>query len=86
MFSTPQFVDLARSAGVAIVYAHNPKYPQLADLSGDFVYAWLQNAEADEPTGYTPAAISAGPAAQGLGERGMAAPDLPRPRRARFGR
>lgn len=58
-FATPEFVDLARAADVAVVYADNPKYPEIADLAGDFVYARLQNAEAEEPTGYTAAALDA---------------------------
>lgn len=76
-FETPQFVDLARAANVAIVYADNPKYPEISDLSGDFAYARLQNAEAEEPTGYKDAALD-GWAARARGWMdGMAAPDLP---------
>ncbi|MCW5714759.1 MAG: DUF72 domain-containing protein [Bauldia sp.] len=76
-FATPEFVDLARAANVAIVYADNPKYPEIADLSGGFVYARLQNAAAEEPAGYSAAALDAwATRAQGWMD-GLAAPDLP---------
>jgi len=56
-FHTPEFVALCRAAGVAIVYADSADYPAIADVSGDFVYARLENAQADEPAGYTPDAL-----------------------------
>lgn len=56
-FCSPSFVDLARKAGVAIVFADTPKYPQIADITGDFVYARLQDARDEEPTGYDPEAL-----------------------------
>jgi uncharacterized protein YecE (DUF72 family) len=46
-FAVPEFVDLCRKAGVAIVYADSPQYPAIADVTGDFVYARLE-AGADE--------------------------------------
>lgn len=51
-FSDPAFVQLCRAAGVAIVHADTADYPALADLSGDFVYARLEDAREDEPLGY----------------------------------
>ncbi len=51
-FAVPQFVELARAAGIAIVYADSPKYPSIADLTGTVVYARLQNAAATEADGY----------------------------------
>ena len=56
-FQTAEFVDLARSAGIAIVKADSAKYPSIEDLSGSIVYARLQNAAADEPTGYPEPAL-----------------------------
>ena len=58
-FCVPEFVALARAAGVAIVYADSADYPAIADVSGDFVYARLEAAVEEEPTGYTPAALDA---------------------------
>jgi uncharacterized protein YecE (DUF72 family) len=75
-FLTPQFVDLARAADVAIVYADSPKYPEIADLSGGFVYARLQNAEAGEPTGYSAAALDGWTARAKAWADGASAPDL----------
>ena len=56
-FVAPQFVALARKYGAAIVYAHHEKYPAIADVTADFVYARLQQCVAKVETGYTPAAI-----------------------------
>lgn len=56
-FHVPAFVDLCRAANVAIVYADSPDYPAIADVTGDFVYARLENTIEEEPTGYSPAAL-----------------------------
>ncbi|QNE32862.1 DUF72 domain-containing protein [Sphingomonas sp. NBWT7] len=56
-FADPAFVALCRAAGVAIVYADSRDHPAIADVSGDFVYARLEDAVEDEPTGYAPAAL-----------------------------
>ena len=56
-FRDPAFVAMARAAGVAIVFGDSADFPCFADLSGDFAYARLQNARADEPTGYAPAEL-----------------------------
>lgn len=52
-FKTPEFVEMARKAGVALVFADSGKYPALADLTGEFVYARLEDAKAEVETGYT---------------------------------
>jgi uncharacterized protein YecE (DUF72 family) len=56
-FLTPAFVTLARAAGVAIVFADTPKYPAIADLTSDFVYARLQDAHEEVETGYDAQAL-----------------------------
>lgn len=56
-FRTPAFIQLARKAEVAIVFADTPKYPQIADITGDFIYARLQDAREEEPSGYSPEAL-----------------------------
>lgn len=56
-FQTAEFVALAKKHNTAIVFADSAKHPVVADVTGDFVYARLQNAKADVPTGYTPAAL-----------------------------
>jgi len=56
-FAVPEFVAMAREAGVALVYADSADYPAIADVTGDFVYARLENATEDEPAGYAPDAL-----------------------------
>jgi uncharacterized protein YecE (DUF72 family) len=56
-FLVPEFVAMARAAGVAVVYADSADYPALADVTADFVYARLENAREEEPNGYDDAAL-----------------------------
>jgi uncharacterized protein YecE (DUF72 family) len=56
-FATPEFVTMAREAGMAIVFADSADYPEIADPTADFVYARLQQAQADKATGYGPKAL-----------------------------
>ena len=51
-FVSPGFVALVRKAGVAVVLADHADYPLISDATGDFIYARLQRATEDEPTGY----------------------------------
>src|SRR3546814_19551710 len=46
-----------REAGVAVVFADKPKYPQIADITTDFVYARLRDAREEEAEGYSPQAL-----------------------------
>ncbi|WP_394648452.1 DUF72 domain-containing protein [uncultured Sphingomonas sp.] len=87
-FATPAFVALCRAAGVAIVHGDSADYPALADVSGDFVYARLEDAREEEPTGYGPDALdrwrevargwSAGESPDGLPYVAEPAPPHPR--------
>jgi len=54
-FKSDAFIQLARSHNVAIVFADSPNYPQIANLTADFVYARLQDAKEEEEEGYSPA-------------------------------
>lgn len=54
-FVSPEFVALARKYKAAICYAHHHVYPEIADITADFIYARLQRGEDDIPTAYTPA-------------------------------
>ena len=58
-FRTPRLPALLRRFGVAVVCTDSPKYPNIADLTADFVYARLQRAVAAEPCGYAPAELDA---------------------------
>lgn len=51
-FVVPDFVALARKYGVAVVYAHHATYPEIADVTGDFVYARLQRGSEDSENCY----------------------------------
>jgi uncharacterized protein YecE (DUF72 family) len=52
-FLSPDFVTLARRYGVGNIIAQHPKYPQLADITADFVYVRLQTSSAEHPLGYS---------------------------------
>ena len=58
-FRSADFTAQVRKAGVAVVLADSQKYPLIADLSADFVYARLQDAKPDVETGYSAKAIAA---------------------------
>ncbi len=51
-FRCREFVAMARAADIAIVCADHQEYPQIADLTSDFVYARLQKSREEEPGGY----------------------------------
>lgn len=56
-FLDPRWVELARERGVATVYTDSPEYPNLADLTGPFVYARLMRSQANRKAGYTAKAL-----------------------------
>ena len=76
-FQTPEFVAMARAAGVAIVFADADDYPCIADLSGDFVYARLQRSIADEATGYDAASLDRWADTARAWSRGESPPGFP---------
>ncbi|MES2046327.1 MAG: DUF72 domain-containing protein [Pseudomonadota bacterium] len=76
-FAVPAFVALCRAAGVAIVYADSAEYPAIADVTGDFVYARLENAVEEMATGYTPAELDCWSAAAKKWAAGGAPDGLP---------
>ena len=56
-FHVPEFVAMAREAGVALVFADSAEYPAIADVTANFVYARLEKAVESVPTGYTAAEL-----------------------------
>jgi uncharacterized protein YecE (DUF72 family) len=56
-FRTPEFIALARQAGVAVVVAADSRYPQIADLTAPFVYARIMGARETEKLGYSEAEL-----------------------------
>jgi uncharacterized protein YecE (DUF72 family) len=77
-FRSPAFVALLRKFGVAVVYADHHKYPGIADVTGDFVYARLQKGEDDIPTAYPAKALDAWTTRLKLWADGKEPDDLPR--------
>lgn len=53
----PEYLKLARKHKVATVITDSPKYPNFAEVTGDFVYARLMDAQSDITTGYTKPAL-----------------------------
>jgi uncharacterized protein YecE (DUF72 family) len=54
-FACPEFVDLLRKHGAAVVVAEHDEHPQIADLTADFVYARLMKTQQTLPAGYADA-------------------------------
>jgi len=56
-FACAEYLELARARRIATVFTDSPKYPSIADVTGDFVYARLMQSEAGIATGYAPTAL-----------------------------
>lgn len=56
-FLCPEYLALARKHKVATVITDSPKYPNFTEVTGDFVYARLMDAQSEVPTGYTKPAL-----------------------------
>jgi uncharacterized protein YecE (DUF72 family) len=56
-FAVPEFVEMARAYGVAIVLVDSDKHPLIADPTADFMYLRLQKTQEKIATGYKPADI-----------------------------
>lgn len=56
-FLDEAYVDLARRHRIPTVFTDSPKYPSLADLTGDFSYARLMRSADGIATGYKPAEL-----------------------------
>lgn len=53
-FACAEFVDLARAAGVAVVWLEQDGRTRIADRTADFAYLRCKNLRSAEPTGYAP--------------------------------
>ena len=58
-FCTPDFVALLRQFETPVVFAEHGKYPAIADVVGDFVYARLQKGNDEIKTCYPPKQLDA---------------------------
>jgi len=77
-FKTSAFIALLRKFGMAAVYTDHTTYPNIADVTADFVYARLQQGEDDVPTAYPPKQIGEWAARLKLWAQGKEPGDLPR--------
>ena len=77
-FRTPEFVALLREFAMPAVFTDHTKYPNIADLTGDFVYARLQRGDDTVPTAYAPKDINAWAGRLQTWAQGRAPEDLPR--------
>jgi uncharacterized protein YecE (DUF72 family) len=77
-FCTPAFLALLRRFAVPVVYTDHKTYPSIADATGDFVYARLQQGNDKIATAYPPAALDAWAARARTLARGGVPDDLPR--------
>lgn len=58
-FRVPEFTELLRARGVAVVISGDGEFPQIADATAPFVYARILGTVAAEPLGYNGAALDA---------------------------
>jgi uncharacterized protein YecE (DUF72 family) len=77
-FLTPEFPALLRKYGVGLVYADHGTYPQMADLTADFVYARLQTGSDDIATAYPEGDLDAWAERLKTWARGAEPADLPK--------
>jgi len=77
-FKTPEFVALLRKFKIAAVYTDHETYPNIADITGDFVYARLQRGEDTIPTAYPPKELEAWTKRLRTWASGKEPADLPR--------
>lgn len=58
-FDDPAFLDMARDAGAAVVFADHPEYPAIRGHDVGFSYNRLMRTTEEQPTGYPPEQIAA---------------------------
>ena len=77
-FINADFLELARSHGMATVFTDSSEYPSFADLTADFVYARLMRSQAGITTGYDDADLGRWAARARRWATGGEPDDLPR--------
>jgi uncharacterized protein YecE (DUF72 family) len=76
-FKTPEFIALLRKFKIAVVYTDHDTYPNIADITCDFLYARLQRGEDDIPTAYPPKQIGEWAKRLAMWAEGKQPADLP---------
>lgn len=77
-FMCDEYLKLARKFNAATVFTDSPKFPSFADLTADFVYARLMNAQEKVATGYAAGDLDQWAARAEAWAAGKAPADLPR--------
>jgi uncharacterized protein YecE (DUF72 family) len=77
-FAVPEFIALLRQFETPVVYAEHGKYPAIADITGDFVYARLQKGNDELKTCYPPKQLDAWAERFKIWAAGGEPDDLPR--------
>jgi uncharacterized protein YecE (DUF72 family) len=77
-FKTPAFIALLRKFSIPIVYAEHGTYTEIADVTGDFVYARLQKGNEKLKTAYAPKALDEWAKRTRAWAQGSEPSDLPR--------
>jgi uncharacterized protein YecE (DUF72 family) len=77
-FKTAAFIDLLRRFGVPVVFAEHDRYPAIADIAGNFVYARLQKGDEKLKEGYPSKALDGWAARAKIWAQGDEPKDLPR--------
>jgi len=76
-FKTPEFTDLLRQFKMPVVFTDHVRYPNIADITGDFVYARLQRGKDTIVTAYPQDDIDAWAGRLQTWATGSAPDDLP---------
>jgi uncharacterized protein YecE (DUF72 family) len=77
-FCSDEFMALLRAFAMPAVFTDHARYPNIADLTGDFVYARLQRGKDTVPTAYPPKELDAWAGRLRAWAEGKAPDDLPR--------
>ena len=77
-FRTVEFITLLRDFAKPVVFTDHAKYPNIADLTGNFVYARLQRGKDSIPTAYPSKDIAAWAGRLRSWAQGKLPDDLPR--------
>jgi uncharacterized protein YecE (DUF72 family) len=75
-FAIPRFAELARDAGVTIAYVDAEGWPNIADLTGDVVYARLQRGDDALAAAYPPGELDSWAGRAKTWAKGSAPDDL----------
>lgn len=77
-FQCAEFIALARSENRPVVFTDSTEYPNIADVTGDFVYLRLMRARAEIASGYPHDELAAWAGRARAWREGGAPDDLPR--------